>query len=150
LTVSNSTVSDALGTLRAGNIDVALLNITEEADYSDLKFVPLGHDDIAAALPPGHRFGGRQRIKVSELRDEGFIVYRPGSTMHDALNTLSRKSGFTPRAAARSQNIILVRSLVSASIGVSIGPMSYLLSPGPPVNVVALDPIQRISITMAT
>jgi DNA-binding transcriptional LysR family regulator len=150
LTVSNSTVSDSLGALRSGEIDVALINITEDAAYSDLEFTVVGHDDIVAALPPGHRLGRRQRIKFSDLRDEAFIVYKTGSTMHTALNALCRKAGFTPRPAVHSQNIILVRSLVSASIGVSIGPKSYLMSPGPPVDVVALDPLQRISITMAT
>jgi LysR family transcriptional regulator, transcription activator of glutamate synthase operon len=149
LTVSNSTVGDSLGALRAGKIDVAIVNITKDAAYSDLKFAALGRDDIAAALPPGHRLG-RRRIKFSELRDEGFIIYRPGSTMHAALNTLCRKAGFTPRAAEFSRNIILVRALVSASIGVSIAPKSHLLSPGPPIDIVELDPLQRISITMAT
>jgi DNA-binding transcriptional LysR family regulator len=150
LTVSNSTVSASLDALRSGEIDVAILNIAEDAACSDLEFTVVGHDDIVAALPPGHRLGRRQRIKFSELRDEAFIVYKPGSTMHTALTALGRKAGFAPRPAVYSQNIILVRSLVSASIGVSIGPKSYLLSPGPPVDVVALDPIERVSITMAT
>lgn len=150
LTVSNSTVSDSLDALRSGQIDVALLNITEDAAYSDLEFAVVGHDDIVAALPPGHRLGRRERIKFSELRDEAFVVYKPGSTMHAALIRLGRKAGFTPRPAVHSQNIILVRALVSASVGVSIGPKSYLMSPGPPVEVVALDPTQRVSITMAT
>jgi DNA-binding transcriptional LysR family regulator len=150
LSLDNNSVNDSLDALRLGKIDVALLNITENTAYPDLDFTVIGHDDIVAALPPDHRLADRSLIRFSELCDELFIVYKPGSTMRNALNTLSRSAGFAPRAAAHSRNIILVRSLVSAGAGISIGPKSYLMSPGPPVAVVPIEPAHKIALTMVT
>ena len=150
LSLDNSTVSDSLEALRAGKIDVALLNIVEDMADTGLNFTVVGHDDIVAALPATHRFATRERLAFSELRDEPFVIYKTGSTMRVALNALARSAGFTPRPAVQSQNIILVRSLVAAGVGVSIGPKSYLTSPGPEVAVVPIDPPQRIAITMVT
>lgn len=150
LSIDNYSVDDNLAALRSGKIDVALLNVAEHLEYPDLDFTIVGYDDVVAALPLSHRLAGRPHIQMADLRDELFVVYKPGSTMHETMNVLSREAAFVPRAAAQSRNIVLVRSLVSAGVGVSVGPKSYLMSPGPPVAIVPLVPLHRISITMVT
>lgn len=150
LVIENYTVDQNLDAVHSGKLDLALLNFVEGASYQDLKFDILDHDDIAVALPPGHHFSDRAQIEFSDLREESFVTYKAGSTMHEVMSGLSRAARFTPRVAVQSQNIILVRSLISAGVGVSIGPKSYLVSPGPPVAVVPLSPSPRIAIAMVT
>jgi len=150
LIIDNYTVDQNLEAIRSGEIDLALLNVVESASYGDLAFEILDHDEIAAAFPPGHHLAGRTQIRFSDLREERFVTYKSGSTMHDVMSELSRDAGFTPHAAVQSQNIILVRSLISAGVGVSIGPKSYLMSPGPPVAIVPLLPLHKIAIAMVT
>jgi len=150
LVIDNHTVDQNVDAVRTGSLDLALLNVAEGVSYGDLKFDVLDHDEIAVALPPGHHLSGHEQIQFSDLRDESFVTYKVGSTMYDVMSALSREAKFAPRAAVQSQNIILVRSLISAGVGVSIGPKSYLMSPGPPVAVIPLAPVQRIAIAMVT
>jgi DNA-binding transcriptional LysR family regulator len=150
LAIDNNTVDQNLDAVRTGKLDLALLNVVEGAKYEDLKFDVLDHDEIAVALPLGHHLSERSKIEFSELKDESFVTYKPGSTMHEVMSALSRVARFTPRVAVQTQNIILVRSLISAGVGVSIGPKSYLASPGPPVALVPLVPSQKIAIAMVT
>lgn len=148
LNVENHSAEENLAALRSGAVDVALINVAEHVEYPELGFTVIGRDDVVAILPPAHRFSALAQIQFSDLRDEPFVTYKTGSTMHETMNVLAKDSGFVPRAAVQSRNIILVRALVSAGLGVSIGPKSYLLSPGPPVAIVPLLPAQKIAITM--
>lgn len=150
LAIESRSKHDSLEGLRRGTLDAALLHVAEAADYPELAFHVLERDEIAAALAAGHPLAGRERLAFAELRDEPFIMFEPGSTMHDALRTLTREAGFAPRAIAHSQNINLVRAMVSAGVGVSIGPRSYLLSAGPPVAAVPLAPSRSIAISLVT
>lgn len=150
ISVENNTIEDSLEAVRAGEIDIALINMPDNVTCPDLHVATIGHDEIVAALPPNHRLATNKEISLPDLHDEPFIAYKPGTTMHDALNALSMSAGFHPRASVRSRNIILVRSLVSAGAGVSIGPKSYLMSPGPPVETVPLVPRRQVSIAMVT
>ena len=150
ISLENHTIEDSLEALRAGEIDVALINMPDNVTCPDLHVTTVGHDEIVLALPPNHRLAANREISLSDLRDEPFIAYKPGTTMHDALNALLMSAGFHPRVSVRSRNIILVRSLVSAGAGVSIGPKSYLISPGPQVETIPLVPRRQVSIAMVT
>jgi DNA-binding transcriptional LysR family regulator len=148
LVIENYSLDQNLDAVRTGALDLAFLSVVENASCEDLSFDVLGQDEIAVMLPPGHHLAGRSLLEFSELRDENFVTYKTGTTMHNVLEALCRKAAFTPRVAVQSHNIILIRSLISAGVGVSIGPKSYLSSPGPPVAVVPLSPPYQIAIAM--
>jgi DNA-binding transcriptional LysR family regulator len=150
VTINDDTIGGNLEGIRLGKVDVALLNLADPSNHPDLNLSIIGSDEIAVALPPGHRLARRRRIRFEDLVNEPFVVYEPGSMMHGVLASLARSAGFEPRVAVRSQSITLVRSLVSAGAGVSIGPTSYLASPGSPIVMIPLIQPPSISITMVT
>src|SRR5262249_15781556 len=124
LSMENNTIDDSLDKLRAGNIDIALLNMPENTSFDDLEVTIIGHDEIVAGVWPEHRFAARKMISLSELCEEAFVAYKAGSTMHDVLEAILKSERIPLRVAVKTRNIILVRSLVSAGAGVSIGPRS--------------------------
>jgi len=70
--------------------------------------------------------------------------------MNEALATLAVGAGFEPHVTVRSSSTVLVRSLVSAGIGVSVGSRAFCASIGPAVATVPFIPAVPILVTMAT
>lgn len=140
IVLHNESTSHMLELLRGGAIDLAFVNIDNTASYRDLAFVSVEWDEVAVALPPEHPLSSRSSLSLDDLHDETFVGYRPGSNLHDMLTAAAKAAGFTPRIVARSTSSPLVRALVSAGLGVTLGSRSYLLSPGPPVVTVRLVP----------
>jgi DNA-binding transcriptional LysR family regulator len=148
IVLDNRSTHDSIEGLRSGRFDVALLNISDSATYPDLEIVAVEQDEIAIALPPGHPLSTRRGLTFDQLKDDLFVAYEPGSTMYETLQALIRQGGFTPRAVVHCRNIMLVRAMVAEGMGVSIGPRSYLTSPGPVIAVRSLTPRIAVSISM--
>jgi LysR family hydrogen peroxide-inducible transcriptional activator len=140
LVLHSDNTGRTLQLVREGTIDLAFVNVGATSNHRDLAFLPVEWDEVAIALPPGHPLSSRSSLTLFDLHDEAFIGYRPGSNLHEILTAAAKAAGFTPKIVARSASSPLVRSLVSAGLGVTLGSKGFLLSPGPPVVTVPLVP----------
>jgi DNA-binding transcriptional LysR family regulator len=148
--VGHESARQLLGALQAGELDVGFVKIVDPEAIRDLTFVTIEQDEVAVALPPGHRLSDRPQLTFTELCDEPFVAYAPESGMYDALCALQVATGREASVAIRSRSTRLVRSLVSEGLGVSIGNKRYLESAGPPITVIPLGPTPiRTSIVLA-
>jgi DNA-binding transcriptional LysR family regulator len=82
-------------------------------------------EPLVAALPSGHRLGRHNRLRLSMLADEPFVLQArsrgPGS--HDQILAICRSAGFSPRVVQEGSNAE-VASLVASGAGVAIVPAS--------------------------
>lgn len=142
---------DLLAALRNGVLDVFIgdLSDTEPAEDHEFEHAPLYEDELAIAVASSHPLASRNTVRIEELRDESFIIFRPGSQMTQRLNALARAAGFVPRVAFESVDTLTVRSLVAERLGIALFPRTLGNTPGPNIALVSLAPkplLRRMSI----
>ncbi len=142
---------DLLAGLRNGAIDVFVGDLGDASAPARLEFhdVPLYEDELAIAVAASHPLASRSSVRIEELRDEAFVIFRPGSTLTQRLLALAQRAGFQPRVAFESADSLTVRSLVAERLGVALFPRTLGNTPGPNVALMSLAPepvVRRMSL----
>ncbi|WP_322905679.1 LysR family transcriptional regulator [Paenibacillus campi] len=110
----------------SGQTDLSLLALplTEPS----LTYEPVAEELIDLAVPPNHplaeRFlaGDHTPVKLSELRDESFIVLKKGQGFRKIVFDVCKEAGFEPKVVFESNNIETIQSLVATGMGVTFVP----------------------------
>lgn len=82
--------------------------------------LPVLHEEIYLAVPPGHRFAERRSISLSEVADEPFVGYKEGYFFQTLNDEICRKAGITPNIVCEVDEPAAVGTLVRAGLGVAI------------------------------
>ena len=143
-------MADALlAALQAGTLDVFIGDVgASNVGGQAFRVEPLYEDELVIAVAARHRLAARATVRIDELRDEPFVIFRPGSTMTNRLNRLARDVGFAPRVAFESEDSLTVRSLVAEGLGVALYPRTLGNTPGPNVALLSVTP-QPVMRTMS-
>jgi DNA-binding transcriptional LysR family regulator len=85
-----------------GSIDVALSLCPEIA--AELELAPIRTERLVALLPETHPLAREQKIPLSALADEDFILFprEIAPRLHDAFVAIFRRAGFEPRVRNES------------------------------------------------
>ncbi|MHB8147656.1 MAG: LysR family transcriptional regulator [Vulcanimicrobiaceae bacterium] len=136
---------ELLAQLRSGNVDAFIGDPGDAGDTPAQEFVieALYDDELVIALAAMHPHARASHIELGELRDERWVIFRPGSSLTARLYTLARAAGFVPLIAFESADSMTVRSLVAEGLGVALFPRALGNTPGPNVALVSLAP-QRL------
>ncbi|GFE62912.1 LysR substrate-binding domain-containing protein [Geobacter sp. AOG2] len=106
----------------------------EEIDIGFTRPLPPGHPDLAvqvlfrekvlAVMAETHPLASRQRIKLSELAREPFVLLdrMVAVGMYDHIITACRTAGFSPSVVHSPDLMATVLTMVAAELGVSIVP----------------------------
>jgi LysR family transcriptional regulator, transcription activator of glutamate synthase operon len=150
LTVREESSEELAEMIRDDELDLAFLSVTERVESHGLALHQLVSEELVVVLAPGHRLARRDRLRMTELRDEEFISYRQGARLRELLFAAGRHAGFEPRVRLESNESSRIRRLVARGMGVAILPRSDAVSPGAEVAVLALtDPPLTRDITLA-
>lgn len=133
---------ELLAGLRSGAIDTFIGDLSDTQVRTSGEFLhePIYDDELAIAVSGMHRFARRAALDFDELRDEPFVIFRPGSSMTTRLYALARASGFQLRIAFESVDSLTVRALVAEGLGVALFPRTLGNTPGPNIALVSLAP----------
>ena len=128
--------SEQVDALRAGTIDLALLR-PPVADPA-LTVTTLRQDRLVLAVPAAHRFAGRDRVAVADLRHEGLIVHsaQRRSAMYEVVHRICRDAGFEPTVRHEVGETSTLVTLVAGGLGVAVVPQ--------PVQALALEGIAYV------
>lgn len=114
--------------IRNGQIDVGFVRDvpTHEDDARALRIDVIDREPLVLALPSGHRLAGRQRIELSEVAGDPFVVQprELAATLYDRVVRLAAKAGFHPVIRQHAQQINGLLALVAAGIGMALVPAS--------------------------
>ncbi len=150
LTVREQSSEELAEMLRADELDLAFLSVTERIESHGLGLHQLFNEELVVILPRDHRLGSRRRIRMPELAGEVFISYREGARLRELLMAAGSHAGFEPDVKLESNESARIRSLVARGMGVAILPRSDAVGPGADVAVVNLiDPALTRDITLA-
>ena len=124
--------------LRADELDLAFLSVTERVESHGLGLHQLVSEELVVLLPLEHRLARRKQVRMAELADEPFISFREGARLRELLMAAGRSANFEPRVTLESNESQRVRRLVSRGLGVAILPRSDAEDPGAEVAVAEL------------
>jgi molybdate transport repressor ModE-like protein len=138
---------EALAVVRAGEADIALAFGPPPGEATGLRLLPLLADRLEAALPVSHPLAARARLRLVELRDEGWIVGTTATLTIDAC----RAAGFEPRIVARTDQQNAGHAFVAAGLGVSLVTTLRLVHPSHRLAIVPVtDPEVERQVYAAT
>ncbi|MGH3758817.1 LysR family transcriptional regulator [Actinophytocola sp.] len=122
LSLSDGVTAAQVARLRAGELDVAVLNLHSgrSTDVAGLALRHLLDDPILVALPRAHRLAGRRTLRLTELAEEDWIA---GSTaLEDTLIAACLRSGLVPHVRYVVPEWTAKQGLVAAGLGVTLVP----------------------------
>lgn len=106
--------------------------LSGEVDLAFISPFPENHDQVAgnvvlteelvAILPSNHPLAEEQSIKLSQLKEEKFILFSKGYSLRPIVWQACQEAGFTPRIAFEGEETDTIRGLVAAGMGVSLLP----------------------------
>lgn len=120
-----------LAALHTGQADLALTS--PRPTGAGTGWHGLGEEKLCLAVPPGHRFAGRARLRLAAAAGERFIMLSPTTELRRLTDDLCRRAGFSPRIAFESAELVTVRGLVAAGLGVAVSPLPVPPVPAPRV-----------------
>jgi DNA-binding transcriptional LysR family regulator len=113
-------LAEMVSRLRAGDVDLCLVAPLPSAP--DLVTSPLDEQRIELFVPAGHRFAGRDELRLAEAAQEEFVSFEPGYGLRQIADDLCASAGFSPRIAFEGEEADTVRGLVGAGLGVALLP----------------------------
>lgn len=79
-------------------------------------------EELFAILPESHPLALQDSIRLTELKDENFVLFNSGYSLRMLVMDACREAGFTPKIALESEETDTIRGLVAAGMGVSLLP----------------------------
>mgnify|MGYP003563629764 CR=1 FL=1 len=108
------------GRLAEHEVDLAIMD--QAGLTRGLTGTELFSEPLYIALPPGHALAGRERLALSELRDQPLILMRKGHGFNRIVTDALAEAGIEPNVVYESSEIETVQALVRAGLGISIVP----------------------------
>ena len=147
LALRHASPSEVLELVRRGAVDLAVLSLGGES-VDGLTVTPLPDEPLRAIAAPDESFRA-VAISVEDLRGRPFVLGEPGTALRATVMAACQEHGFSPVPLLEVSDPATVRFLVSAGLGVSLVPQSWLDQPGPPLSVAALiEPAPRHALSL--
>ena len=147
LALRHASASEVLALLRRGAVDLAVLSLAGES-VDGFTVTALAEEPLRAIAPPNEPFRA-VTVALDDLRGRPFVLGEPGTALRTTVMDACQEHGFSPVPLLEVSDPTTVRFLVSAGLGVSLVPQSWLDQPGPPVSVAALtEPAPRHALSL--
>ena len=115
--------------LRAGEFDLALVfefvGVGRRLVAGEQR-VELFDDPMRLALPAGHPLAERRKLRLADLRDEGWVQTSQASPCARHVVRSCLAAGFEPSVSFESDDYQTVQGLVAAGVGVALIPQMAL------------------------
>ncbi|WP_100011652.1 LysR family transcriptional regulator [Lentibacillus sediminis] len=109
-----------------GEMDMALIGPVPKHNKNiktDILFV----DEIVALLPSNHPLAENTLLKLSQLKNDSFVLFPEGFILRDIVDSACQFQGFQPKVSFEGEDIDAIKGLVSAGLGVSLIPEITLI-----------------------
>jgi DNA-binding transcriptional LysR family regulator len=124
----------------AGDVDFGIVAVP--ARRAQLEIVPLGHDELVIAAPPGHPIARRARCSLAALDGQPFIGFQRDIPTRRMVDGLLRRHGVRVSYAMELDNVETIKRSVEAGLGVSLLPAPTLVSEVRARTLVAQPPVE--------
>ncbi|WP_238651278.1 cidABC operon transcriptional activator CidR [Paenibacillus piscarius] len=106
--------------VESGLLDIgAIVLPVDAARFHCFTFV---EEKLELLVPAGHRLDGAQQVRLKELAEEEFVLFREDFALHDRIISECVKAGFQPRVVYESSQWDLISRMVAAGMGIALLP----------------------------
>lgn len=109
-----------------GELDMALIGPVPKNNKS-IKGAILFVEDIVALLPSNHFLADKSMLKLSQLKDDSFVLFPNGFILREIVVNACQQLGFQPKVSFEGEDIDAIKGLVSAGLGVTLIPEITLI-----------------------
>lgn len=121
VTVSDLEPFESVAQLRAGHIDVAVVDDLHEIQDEGLVKTVLARDEIILCLPVDrHVPEPGALVTLSDYSDDRWILDQEGSVFEQFVRQTCRGAGFEPNVIANCRNLMATLGLVRGGLGVAL------------------------------
>jgi LysR family transcriptional activator of glutamate synthase operon len=109
-----------------GEIDMSLLGPVphqEKKVRGEILFV----ENIVALLPSNHPLADKPALKLSQLRNDSFVLFPKGFILREIVVNACQQLGFQPDVSFEGEDIDAIKGLVSAGLGITLIPEVTLI-----------------------
>lgn len=106
--------------LLEGAIDLGVVVLP--VDERLFEIVPVVERHLNLVVPLSHKLSGREKVLLTDLRDESFILFHQEFNLHDRVKEACVREGFEPKVAYESTQWDFIYELVCAGEGISLLP----------------------------
>jgi LysR family transcriptional activator of glutamate synthase operon len=125
-----------------GEVDLALIS-PFPAGHEHVEGEVVLTEELYAIVPPNHPLSGCESLRLEQLKDETFVMFSDGYSLHTIVREACMASGFVPKMSFEGEETDTIRGLVAAGMGVSLLPemaLRYSGSPLMPVKIRISEP----------
>jgi len=126
--IVQSGTHDLVRQLGERKIDLAFLNRPLSGLPGGLEFLKLGEDEYHLAVPDDHPLAKRERVSLTELKEERFIFHQAGQVAAELCLKACREAGFEPNIVCRSASPTTGMYMVQGGLGVALLPSEEFCS----------------------
>ncbi|MFC3882152.1 LysR family transcriptional regulator [Bacillus songklensis] len=126
--------------VKSRDIDLAFLGPVPVNDH-DIEGHILFTESISALLPTSHPLAERKSLRLSDLKNDSFVLFPEGFILHQIAVDACKQAGFTPNISSEGEDLDAIKGLVSAGMGVTLLPESTFYETTPrftvkiPINI---------------
>jgi len=131
---------EALALLRADRLDLAFAMIEPAEAGEGVAGEKLFEEELVVIVADGHRLAKRRSVRIADLDGEPLITFLAGSALRLQLDAQLDQAGMQGTPAFESNHINTLRALVAHGLGVSLVPITFAVSEGPPVAMLRVAP----------
>ncbi|MEH7334932.1 LysR family transcriptional regulator [Neobacillus drentensis] len=103
--------------LEKAEIDFCISSVPIEGD--ELVWEPLITEEIYLIVPPQHRLANREKVYLSEVKEEPFISMNTGYGFRNLTDEFCRQAGFVPNIAFEGDEPGVIGDLVRQGLGIA-------------------------------
>lgn len=109
-----------LAALERGEVDLVINSPRPRGQR--LAWRPLRRERLYLAVPVGHRFAERRRMRLADAAEETFVANKPGTGLRESSEELWREAGVAPTIAFEGDDVATLRGMVAVGLGVAVLP----------------------------
>ncbi|MFN0225074.1 MULTISPECIES: LysR substrate-binding domain-containing protein [Paenibacillus] len=104
-----------------GELDFSMV-ILPVKDEDKFHILPCINQDLYLVVHAQHRLAARDAVRLRDLEQEGFILFREDFTLHHLIKEQCRTAGFEPRVVFESSQWDFMTEMVAAKYGITLLP----------------------------
>ena len=136
---------ESLPALKADDLDLVVTyewNVLPRLEDPGVEREELLCEPVYLALPASSPLSSQPEIRVSDLREEEWIVGRDSTSMLDLVVAATRREGYEPRTDFHSMDFQVILAAVGAGLGVALVPPLALIGEYPDVAIRSIVDLQ--------
>ncbi len=126
ITIHEDITADLLQLVEACELDLALVSLPLDDKLFESRF--LFTEELLLAVPSKHPLAVKERVRLSDLEKERFILMKDGHCLGNQVLDLCNQNKLRLQLVLRSSQVETIHSLIIAGLGISLVPQMAKIS----------------------